>query len=104
MAYLETGQLGDTKSWESQEYQKDWGLAAMNASSAYALGFHGQGAKIGVMDSGALLSHPELNDARFHAVKAKGQYGSTGMRYPQEMGGHYEKVKTLMLMEAGSKM
>ena len=36
----------------------------MNASSAYALGFHGQGAKIGVMDSGALLSHPELNDAR----------------------------------------
>ncbi|MBG3019305.1 autotransporter Pta [Proteus mirabilis] len=91
VAYSEAGQLGDTKSWESQEYQKDWGLAAMNASSAYALGFHGQGAKIGVMDSGALLSHEELSGSRFHAVKAKGQYGSTGMRYPQEMGGHYEK-------------
>lgn len=63
----------------------------MNASSAYALGFHGQGAKVGVMDSGALLSHQELSGSRFHAVKAKGEYGSTGMRYPQEMGGHYEK-------------
>lgn len=91
VAYSETGQLGDKQSWESQEYQKDWGLAAMNASSAYALGFHGQGAKIGVMDSGALLSHQELSGSRFHAVKAKGEYGTTGMRYPQEMGGHYEK-------------
>lgn len=76
----------------------------MNASHAYALGFHGQGAKIGVMDSGALLSHPELNDARFHAVKAKGQYGSTGMRYPQEMGDIMKKVRSLMLMEVGSKV
>ena len=30
------------QSWETAEYQKDWGLAAMNASKAYALGFHGQ--------------------------------------------------------------
>ncbi|MEQ5126130.1 autotransporter Pta [Providencia alcalifaciens] len=91
LAYSETGQLGDKNSWESQEYKNDWGLAAMNASSAYALGYHGQGAKIGVMDSGALLSHQELSGSRFHAVKAKGEYGSTGMRYPQELGGHYEK-------------
>ncbi|HGW4592716.1 TPA: autotransporter Pta [Proteus mirabilis] len=91
VAYSEVGQLGNKQSWESPEYQKDWGLAAMNASSAYALGFHGQGAKVGVMDSGALLSHQELSGSRFHAVKAKGEYGSTGMRYPQEMGGHYEK-------------
>ncbi|MGO2306305.1 MAG: autotransporter Pta [Providencia sp.] len=91
ISYSEMGQLGDKQSWESQEYQKDWGLSAMNASSAYALGYHGQGAKIGVMDSGALLSHQELSGSRFHAVKAKGEYGTTGMRYPQEMGGHYEK-------------
>lgn len=90
-AYSEVGQLGDRQSWESQEYQKDWGLAAMNASSAYALGYHGQGAKIGVMDSGALLSHQELSGSRFLAVKAKGEYGTTGMRYPQENGGNYEK-------------
>ncbi len=47
VAYSEVGQLGNKQSWESPEYQKDWGLAAMNASSAYALGFHGQGAKVG---------------------------------------------------------
>ncbi|WP_265694431.1 autotransporter Pta [Providencia rustigianii] len=91
LAYSEAGQIGDKQSWESQEYKNDWGLAAMNASSAYALGYHGQGAKIGVMDSGALLTHEELSGSRFHAVKAKGEYGSTGMRYPQEMGGNYEK-------------
>ncbi|OAT33678.1 autotransporter Pta [Proteus myxofaciens] len=91
IAYAENGQLGNKQSWESQEYKKDWGLAAMKASSAYALGYHGQGANIGVMDSGALLSHPELSGERFHAVKAKGEYGTTGMRYPQDKGGHYKK-------------
>ena len=29
------------QSWETAEYQKDWGLAAMNASKAYALGVSG---------------------------------------------------------------
>ena len=47
------------QSWETAEYQKDWGLAAMNASKAYALGFHGQKTMVGIMDSGALLDkHP----------------------------------------------
>lgn len=79
-------------SWESEEYQKDWGLAAMNASSAYALGYHGQGVAVGVMDSGALLQkHPELAGDRFHASSADAHYGSTGDRYPQEDNkGHFE--------------
>lgn len=91
-AYHEEGFVATSKanldaakaSWESEEYQKDWGLAAMNASSAYALGYHGQGVAVGVMDSGALLQkHPELAGDRFHASHNKGQYGSTGNRYPQ---------------------
>lgn len=70
---------------ETAEYQKDWGLAAMNSSTAYALGFSGQGVAVGVMDSGALLqTHPDLAGDRFHAVKVPGlAYGSTGERYPQ---------------------
>jgi len=48
-AYSEQGQTGNTKSWESTEYLKDWGLTSMNASTAYALGFNGSGMKIGVM-------------------------------------------------------
>lgn len=85
------------KSWETAEYQKDWGLAAMNASTAYALGYNGQGVMVGIMDSGALLQkHPDLAGDRFHATHVTGQYGSTGNRYPQSVspdnkGQPYEK-------------
>lgn len=93
-AYMEPGfvaknstQLEQAKeSWETAEYKKDWGLGAMHASTAYALGYHGQGVKVGVMDSGALLQkHPELSGDRFTAASAKGEYGSDGNRYPQEV-------------------
>ena len=81
-AYVEKGVVGNQASWESAEYQKDWGLAAMNASKAYSLGFNGQNVAVGVMDSGALLQkHPELAGNRFHASSAQGKYGSTGNRY-----------------------
>ena len=81
-AYSEQGQAGNTKSWESAEYLKDWGLTSMNASTAYALGFNGSGVKIGVMDSGVLLNHPEFQDGRIHVVKTEGNYSKDGMRYP----------------------
>ncbi len=72
------------RSFETAEYQKDWGLAAMHASKAYALGFNGDGVAVGVMDSGALLNiHPDLTGDRFSVSEAKGNYGSTGNRYPQ---------------------
>ena len=91
-AYHELGFVAQNKaefsdakeSWETAEYKKDWGLGAMNASSAYALGYHGQGVAVGVMDSGALLQkHPELAGDRFHASSADAHYGSSGQRYPQ---------------------
>ena len=53
-AYVEEGKLGDKASWESVEYKKQWGLEAINASSAYAMGYNGKGIKIAVMDSGVL--------------------------------------------------
>lgn len=95
-SYVENGTVASTTtdvasartSWESAEYQKDWGLTAMNASSAYALGFHGQNTAVGVMDSGALLQkHPELAGQRFHASRAQGTYTSTGNRYQTEVPG-----------------
>ena len=33
-AYTEAGGSGNTSSWESAEYKKDWGLVSMNASTA----------------------------------------------------------------------
>ena len=80
-------------SWETDEYKADWGLGAMHASKAYALGFTGKGVAVGVMDSGALLqAHPDLAGDRFHASEADSHYGSTGDRYPQDTKnpGHYD--------------
>ncbi len=95
-AYIEPGFVASSdknmaeavESWETHEYEKDWGLTAMNASTAYALGYHGQGVAVGVMDSGALLQkHPELAGDRFHASHASGVYGSTGDRYQDGVKG-----------------
>ena len=82
-AYVETGVVGDKSSWETPEYQADWGLEAMKSSSAYSLGFYGQGLTVGVMDSGALLSHPDLSGGRITGTVVSGTYGSNGNRYPQ---------------------
>ena len=92
-AYVEPGFVAQTHedvekataSWETAEYLDDWGLKALNASSAYALGYNGADIAVGVMDSGALLyKHPDLDGDRFHAVKVDNQsYGSSGNRYPQ---------------------
>lgn len=91
-AYMEPGFVAENstqvteaqKSFETSEYQKDWGLTAMHASKAYALGFNGKGVTVGVMDSGALLNiHPDLTGGRFRVSSAEGEYGSVGNRYPQ---------------------
>ena len=46
---------------ETQEYQQQYGLDLIKASSAYARGATGRGAIIGIMDSGVDNSHQELN-------------------------------------------
>ena len=46
---------------ESSEYQNQYGLGMINASSAYARGATGRGSIIGIMDSGVDTSHQELN-------------------------------------------
>ena len=51
--YLETGKPGDPASWRSAEFQRDWGLARMQADQAYAAGITGKGVKIGALDSGS---------------------------------------------------
>lgn len=84
-AYVETGVIGNKASWETPEYLRDWGLVSLHASTAYSLGFHGQGLTVAVMDSGALLSHPDLSGERFSDTHVTGQYGSDGNRYPQSV-------------------
>ncbi|MFL2698155.1 MAG: S8 family peptidase [Gammaproteobacteria bacterium] len=45
----------------SPEYQNQYGLALIKASSAYARGATGEGVLIGIMDSGVDTAHQELN-------------------------------------------
>ena len=71
------------ESWRTKEYLKNWGLDAQKAAVAYALGYHGQGVKVGQMDSGILKTHTELSGDRWHAVSASGEYTHDGERYPQ---------------------
>ncbi|MGU3469222.1 S8 family serine peptidase, partial [Methylobacterium sp. C33D] len=47
--------------FETTEYWADWGLGAINASSAYARGFTGNGVLVAVVDSGLDSTHPEFN-------------------------------------------
>ena len=93
-AYSEQGQAGNTKSWESAEYLKDWGLTSMNASTAYALGFNGSGVKIGVMDSGVLLNHPEFQDGRIHVVKTEGLTVKMACVIPMPLWAMAQLIKT----------
>ncbi len=44
------------------EYQNSTGLAQINAASAYAAGFTGEGIKIAVIDTGVDALHTDLND------------------------------------------
>ena len=75
------------RAFETAEYNADWGLKAMHASKAYALGFTGKGVAVAVMDSGALLSHSELSGERFVEVEHSGKYSSTGNHYQQGANG-----------------
>ncbi len=87
------GKFGDIKSWESDEYKADWGLVRMNTAIAYALGATGKGVTLGVMDSGALLSHKEFSDGRVSALKISGSYYKDRQRYPDTEYGNSPLLK-----------
>ena len=97
-AYVEPGFIMDSQdddayyeaaaSWVTGEYAQQWGLHALYANSAYALGYHGQGVAVGVFDSGpAFQTHESLTGPRFHSVHVSGTYGSSGNRYQQGVDG-----------------
>lgn len=83
-------------SWETPEYgfftghdpstpgtaiNTPWQLVAVNASTAYALGYYGQGVTLGMMDSGYRTSHEAFQTARIAPVRASGVYGTSGFGY-----------------------
>lgn len=59
-SYVENGKPGDAASWRSNEFNAEWGLAAIHADSAYAAGYTGKGVKLGIFDQPVYAQHPEF--------------------------------------------
>ncbi|MEU7804027.1 S8 family serine peptidase [Micromonospora arborensis] len=91
------GELDAAKaSWETPEYgyytghnpanpgtavDSPWQLVAVNASTAYALGYRGQGVALGMMDSGYRTTHEAFQTGLIVPVRAEGVYGTSGFGY-----------------------
>ncbi|RKN15676.1 hypothetical protein D7147_24700 [Micromonospora musae] len=91
------GELDAAKaSWETPEYgyytghnpsnpgtavDSPWQLVAVNASTAYALGYCGQGVALGMMDSGYRTTHEAFQTRLIVPVRAAGVYGTSGFGY-----------------------
>ncbi|SCF35409.1 autotransporter-associated beta strand repeat-containing protein [Micromonospora viridifaciens] len=91
------GELDAAKaSWETPEYGNytghnpstpgtavnyPWQLAAVNASTAYALGYCGQGVTLGMMDSGYRPTHEAFQTELITPVTGEGVYGTSGYGY-----------------------
>ncbi|OTA15726.1 autotransporter [Xenorhabdus vietnamensis] len=57
--YQEQGKKNSPESWLSEEFNHQWGLAAIGAHYAYARGYTGKGINVGVLDE-AVTQHPEF--------------------------------------------
>ncbi len=55
--------------WRSEEFLRDWGLAAIGADHAYARGLTGRGIRLGVFDSGTALGHPDFAGKRHLSLR-----------------------------------
>ncbi|CUI72859.1 Extracellular serine protease precursor [Achromobacter xylosoxidans] len=66
-------------SWAGHpEFRADWGLGAMKAQYAYALGLSGAGVKLGAVDSGYLPTHQEFVGRAVTGIRVTGIYLNDG--------------------------
>src|SRR4051794_8893160 len=79
------GRIGDPASWRTPEFDRDAGLVSIGAEFAYAAGYSGTGANVGIVDYGFFAGHMREHGSldtnyaigdRYHSVTAQG--GETG--------------------------
>ncbi|MGO4223229.1 autotransporter domain-containing protein [Lysobacter sp. TAF61] len=68
-AVVEVGRRGDVASWRTEEFNADWGLAAIGAEHAYARGLSGRGVRAGIFDGGVELGHPEFAGRNHRGIR-----------------------------------
>jgi autotransporter-associated beta strand protein len=97
MVATSPAQLAAAKaSWETPEYgyytghnpstpgtaiNAPWQLTAVNASTAFAMGYCGQGVKLGMMDSGYRTTHEGFQTPLISPVRGSGVFGTSGFGY-----------------------
>jgi autotransporter-associated beta strand protein len=72
---------GDNPSTPGTAIDSPWQLVAVNASTAYALGYCGQGVTLGMMDSGYRTTHEAFQTELIDPVTGEGVYGTSGFGY-----------------------
>lgn len=82
------GTIGNAASWRTAEFMRDWGLQAIGAEYAYAAGFSGQSIRVGLVDSGYLATHPQLDPNRYTGVLVNGVPGAWNGSYNDGHGTH----------------
>ncbi|MDV3467559.1 S8 family serine peptidase [Stenotrophomonas sp. C3(2023)] len=73
---------GDRQQWRTPEFLQGGGLGMIKADAAYARGLSGTGIRLGVLDSGTWLDHPEFagRDHRSILLQAPGPDGGLCQR------------------------
>jgi len=74
-SYVEPGRPGDPASWRTPEFIMDWGLGAIKADYAYALGFTGKSIVMGAVDSGYDTRNVQSPLSRFTPLQTPTSYG-----------------------------
>lgn len=69
------------ESFRTTEFKANWGLGAIKAEYAYALGYTGQGVKLGIADGIFQLTHPEFS-GRIYDPKVFPAFPLPGFKVP----------------------
>ncbi|WP_091945130.1 autotransporter serine protease [Phyllobacterium sp. YR620] len=79
------------ESWRADlEFNGNWGLKAIGADAAYALGYTGKGSIVGVIDQPVWLAHPEFaGNGKAKFITTEGLRTYTDPYLPFKQGDHF---------------
>ncbi|HEV7320364.1 MAG TPA: autotransporter domain-containing protein [Ensifer sp.] len=87
----DAGDPRDPATWRTAEFNAQWGLSAIHAEYAYMLGYDGSGIKVGVVDSGLDITHPE-----FAGRYAEGITYNPAKPWNRDIDGHGTSVASVI--------
>nr|WP_180883009.1 autotransporter serine protease [Mesorhizobium loti] len=92
------GDPANPKTWRTPEFMAQWGLYDIYADLAYARGLDGSGIKVGVVDTGLDVGHPE-----FQGRYDPGITFDPGKPWDVDADGHGTKVSSIIAANRDGK-